>query len=348
MSTTIAVEPFDAATAGDDDLRALFELHAAELAEYWPEDPVDPFEQWALERRNPPSWRKVLRWVVRAADGADIDGVATLELGFTESNRDHAGLDVYVRPERRRSGLARALLLPALAAAEAEGRTLLNVGGPDGSAATAFCDHLGAARKIVERKSRMVLDRVNRSMLEGWVARAAERARGYSLLAWDGPVPDEYLERFVQLTMVMNTAPRDDLEMDDEVHTPERQRESEQRGLDHGFRWWTLVARHDGSDELAGYTEFLFSPAHPEAAWQEATAVDPKHRDKGLGRWLKATNALRLLDERPDIRYVDTWNAFSNGPMLGINIAMGFEVVNTFAAYQITTEALLDRLALRR
>lgn len=346
--TRTTVEPFDATTASDDDLAALFDLYAAELAEYWPEDPVDPFEQWAKERRHPPSWRKVPRWVVRGADGRAIDGVATLDLNFTETNRDHAGLDVYVRPERRRAGLARDLLRPALDAADVEGRTLLDVGGPDGTIATAFCEAMGAARKSVERKSRMVLDQVDRSMLEDWVARAAERASGYSLLAWDGPCPDEYLERFVQLTMVMNTAPRDDLEMDDWVHTPERHRESEQRGLDHGFRWWTLVTRHDDSDELAGYTEFVFSPAHPHAAWQEATAVDPKHRDKGLGRWLKATNALRLLDERPDIRYVDTWNAFSNGPMLGINIAMGFEIINTFAAYQIETAALLDRLALRR
>jgi GNAT superfamily N-acetyltransferase len=84
---------------------------------------------------------------------------------------------------------------------------------------------------------------------------------------------------------------------------------------------------------------------HPQTVWQEATAVDPKHRDKGLGRWLKAANVLRLLDERPAARYVETWNAFSNGPMLGINIAMGFEIVNSFAAYQITTSALQERLA---
>ena len=209
---------------------------------------------------------------------------------------------------------------------------------------SSFCDHVGAVRGSVERKSRMVLADVDRAMLEGWVAKARERAQGYSLLAWDGPVPEEYLERYVQLTMVMNTAPRDDLDVEDWVHTPERQRENEERYAAKGFRRWTLVARHDDSDELAGYTEFEFPPAHPDVVWQEATAVDPKHRDKGLGRWLKAANALRLLDEKPEVRHVDTWNAFSNGPMLGINIAMGFEVVNTFAAYQIETAALRAKL----
>ena len=85
-----------------------------------------------------------------------------------------------------------------------------------------------------------------------------------------------------------------------------------------------------------------------DGAWKEATAVDPKHRDKGIGRWLKATKCLRLFAEKPHVEYVDTWNAFSNAPMLGINIAMGFEVIKSFSEYQIRTEALLDRLALRR
>lgn len=342
--TNATVQPFDVTTANDDELRRLYDLNVAEAVELWSEDPVDPFDHWRKELLGAPSWRKHHRWVARGADST-LDGFAKLTLGYTETNRHIADVDVYVRPERRHQGIARDVLVPALEAAAVDGRTLLNLGGPDGSVASSFAAAMGAEKRSVERKSRMVLADVDRAMLEAWVERARERAEGYSLLAWDGPCPDEYLERFVQLSMVMNTAPKDDLEMEDWVHTPDRQRENEQRGIDQGFTWWTLVARHDDSDELAGYTEFVFPAAHPEVAWQEATAVDPKHRDKGLGRWLKATNALRLLDERPEVRHVDTWNAFSNGPMLGINIAMGFEVVNTFAAYQITTEALQKRLA---
>jgi mycothiol synthase len=249
-----------------------------------------------------------------------------------------------VRPSARRRGVARELLRPAVARALEEGRTTLNGGGiTDGDAST-FSEAMGAERKITERKSRMVLADVDRPMLEDWVVRAKERAEGYSMLAWDGPAPDEYLDKFVALTMVMNTAPRDDLEMEDWIHTPERHREMEQRSLERGSSWWTLVVRHDATDELVGYTEIMFPPHAPDAAWQEATAVDPTHRDKGIGRWLKATNCLRLLDEKPHVRYVDTWNAFSNAPMLGINIAMGFEVIKSFSEYQIRTDALRARL----
>jgi GNAT superfamily N-acetyltransferase len=104
------------------------------------------------------------------------------------------------------------------------------------------------------------------------------------------------------------------------------------------------VGRHDATDELVGYTEIMFPSHVSEGAWQEATAVDPTHRDKGLGRWLKATNGLRLFTEKPHVEYVDTWNAFSNAPMLGINIAMGFEVIKSFSEYQIRSEALKERL----
>ena len=339
----MTITELDTLQAPEEDLRALYDLVATEHHELWDEDPVQPYDQWRLMVTTPVSWNRSYRWVERDGDGRVL-GCAGLSLGLTETNRDKAGADVYVRPEARGRGLAKALLRPAAERALAEGRVLLNGGGVTDTPGTAFAEAMGAERKITERKSRMVLADLDRPMLEEWVVRAKERAEGYSLLSWDAEVPEEYLERFVALTMVMNTAPRDDLDMEDWIHTPERHREGEARAVAQGNRWWTLVARHDATDELVGYTEFVF-PAHaPEAAWQEATAVDPAHRDKGLGRWLKATNALRLLDEKPDVRYVDTWNAFSNAPMLGINIAMGFEVVKSFSEYQVRTEALLARL----
>lgn len=343
---TRRIEPFDAPTAPDYDLRALYDLVQAEYGELWSEDPVPPFDHWRDQVTTSVSWRKPKRWVAWDDSRSNILGCCYLGLGFTETNRDQADLEVYVREEARGNGLAASLLRPALAEATTEGRTMLNGGGPTDSTAVPFCEALGAERKILERKSRMTLADVDRQMLTEWVVKAKERAQGYSLLTWDGAVPEEYLERFVALSMVMNTAPRDDLEMEDWVHTPERHRESEARAVKQGYEWWTVVARHDESDSLAGYTELVFPPAHPEAAWQEATAVDPVHRDKGLGRWLKAANCLRLLDERPNVRYVDTWNAFSNGPMLGINIAMGFEVVKSYSGFQIRTERLRERLSL--
>jgi len=345
---TWRIEPVEPEAARDQELRALYDLDIEIHDELWSEDPRKPFELWLKELRDAPSWNKQLRWAVWTEDRRRAAGSAVLTMGFTESNRHLAEWDISVRAPARRRGLGLRLLEPVLEAAEAEGRTLLDAGAPTGTAGTAFLESLGADRKIVERKSRMVVAEVDRAMLQAWVERAADRAGGYSLLAWDGPVPDGYLARFVDLTMVMNTAPRDGLEMDDWVHTPERHRETEEREARMGYGWWTLVARHDATDRLVGYTEFVFPPHHEDLAWQEATVVDPIHRNKGIGRWLKAVNCLRLLDERPQLRYVDTWNAFSNAAMLGINEAMGFEVVKSFSEYQIPTDRLALALKERR
>lgn len=342
MSWTI--EAFEPSAASEDELRARYDLEVEIETELWPEDPMLPFDKWKAELLDQVSWNRTARWVMWDADRARILGASRIRMGFTETNRHLAEVDVCVRGSERRGGLGRALLVPVVAEAETEGRTMLNGGGPTDTAGTAFAEALGAERKITERKSRMVLADLDRSMLDDWMARAEERAKGYSLLRWDGPAPEEYLERYVDLTMVMNTAPRDDLEMDDWVVTPERHRESEERGLRQGYRWWTVVCRHDETDELVGFTEFVFPPHDPTVAWQEGTAVNPVHRDKGIGRWLKAANALRLMDERPEVTHVDTWNAFSNAPMLGINIAMGFEVVRSYTEYQVTTERLAAAL----
>jgi GNAT superfamily N-acetyltransferase len=77
--------------------------------------------------------------------------------------------------------------------------------------------------------------------------------------------------------------------------------------------------------------------------WQGGTAVDPTHRNKGLGRWLKAAMLQRLLDERPEVANVDTWNAGSNEPMLAINVALGFRPVKYYNARQIPVPDLLAR-----
>ncbi|MBW3555851.1 MAG: GNAT family N-acetyltransferase [Actinobacteria bacterium] len=342
------IEAIDTETAPEHELRMLYDLHLEIHDELWSEDPREPFELWKKDVTEVPSWRRTLRWAVWSDDRARALALATLSMGFTETNRHLADFDVTVRREVRRRGAGLQLLAPVVAAAEAEGRTLLEAGAPTDTPGTAFLDAVGAETKIVERKSRMVVADVDRAMLELWVERAAERAAGYSLLAWDGPVPEEYLERFVDLQMVMNTAPRDDREVDDWVHTPQRQRENEERYARKGETWWTLVARHDATDGLVGYTEFVFPPHDPTVVWQEATVVDPTHRDRGIGRWLKAVNCLRLMDERPDVRYVDTWNAFSNAPMLGINNAMGFQVVKSYSDYQIPTERLAAALKERR
>jgi hypothetical protein len=75
------------------------------------------------------------------------------------------------------------------------------------------------------------------------------------------------------------------------------------------------------------------------------TGVDPKHRNKGLGRWVKAAMALKLRDEYPQVQRIDTENAGSNQPMLSINIEMGFKPILIQTVWQGDLATLRENLS---
>ena len=337
------IEEFDPTNANEDDFRSRWEATVALDREQQPENPVTPFEQHRKELADPPSFQRPKHWTVWDGERRAV-GVASLWLEYTEANRHLAWFDLDLLPEARRQGVGTELLGRIAEAATIDGRTLLGAGSIEGTAGDAFAEALGFEKKATERKSRLSIAGVDRPMLETWVARAAERGGDYELVAFDDRCPDELLEPYVALYHVTNTAPRDDLDMEDEVMTPERWREQEEKALAKGDRCWILLARQRSTGELAGFTQLFFAPYSDDVAWQGWTAVHPDHRDKGLGRWLKAANCLRLMDERPQVAHVDTWNAFSNAPMLGINDEMGFKILRGYNEWQAPTDRLASNV----
>ena len=319
----VTVEELDPARADEATLAELAELTTIEQRDLAPDDPPVAVAEEADDLRALPAFEEVHLWAARDPDGRLL-GRATLWIEHRDENQHFAELWLVVRPEARRRGIGRRLLEAAVERAREKGRTTLMgmpVAGPEGAAAARA---LGAEVALVNRISRLRTADLNRALLEAWVARAGERAAGYSLVAFDDDCPDELLEQFAALMAVMNTAPRGSLDIEDDVFTPELIREFEASMRLKGTVIWTLMAREDATGELAGYTSLFFPKHRPWQAQQGDTGVDPAHRDKGLGRWLKAANLLRLLDERPEAQVVDTDNADSNEPMLSINVALGF------------------------
>ena len=325
-----SIETLDPASASDADLAAVHALDVAVERDALPGEPTSPLEQALAEYRQEPVYRH-RRWWVARGDGAVV-GRAVCAYDDIPENRNHALVDVKVLPAWRRHGLGTVLLRRAVEAAQDWGCSILDFSARAGGPSGAFLHAVGAELRLVERRSVWRLDGADRALLESWVRRAPERAAGYSLVGWDGPCPDDLLAAFADLKAVMNTAPLGDLERDDDVFTPERWRAYEAGLIEQGFESWVLCAHHDGSGELAGFTELVFPLRWPEMAWQEDTGVWPKHRNRGLGRWLKAAMALRVLDERRAVRRIETWNAGSNEAMLGINVAMGFEPLENWGA----------------
>lgn len=341
----LIIETFDPNSAPEADLRARYDFAAVMELELDPETPVYPYEVWLDEQRRTPSWSTNHRWIAWTPDRASILATAYLGLQYTESNRHLAWFDISVAKASRRQGIGRRLLREVVAVGQADNRTVLGTGTVQGHEAEEFLKAMGLEQKMVDRRSRLVLDQVDRGLLDEWIDDAKTRAADYELVAIDGAMPEELLLPMVDLEHTMNDAPRDDLDMDDWVITPERWREKEKLEEETGNRRWTLIARHVATGELAGFTAIGWHPSIDTVAWQFGTAVRPAHRGAGLGRWMKAAMLVKVFEEMPQIEFIDTWNAGSNKWMLAINIALGYAPYLHYTDWQAPTETLEKAVA---
>jgi GNAT superfamily N-acetyltransferase len=210
-----------------------------------------------------------------------------------------------------------------------------------------FMARVGGTRGLEMRISQLSLDRVDRDMLRRWIEDEPARAEGFEVGFWDGVYPEDRIEAVARLMEVMNTAPRDNLDVEDEKVTPERIREWEAQTEASGTQRWVAYAiAPDG--RLAGFTAVGWHPNRSNLLDQWGTGVEPDFRGKGLGRWLKAAMLERAMRERPELRFVRTGNAYSNRWMLAINDALGFEPYTSQIAWQVETERVLEYLGAGR
>jgi GNAT superfamily N-acetyltransferase len=341
----IAIEEVDLRALSDDDYVRLNVFENIFRTEEIPEDPPRPLELTISSSRNIPDFVVVREFWARDPDGT-IAAAGNASWTLTDDNKHLVRGWIGVRPDRRRRGLAKALLRVVADVTEAEGRTLLmSMTSERVPSGDAFASRMGAEAGQAVHTNRLVIAEVDREMIDRWIVHGPARAPGYSLLAFEGALPEEIREDAVDMFNVMNTAPRDDLELEDEDFQVEHFLQWEQSAKAVGDEWWQLFARHDASGKFAGYTHVSWNPQQPKTVYQYGTAVRPEHRGSALGKWLKATMLKRIMDERPDVADVRTGNADSNDAMLGINRGMGFRPFIAATWWQVTTEKLRDYLS---
>lgn len=347
MTSDRHIEQLPGAELDDRRVEALAGLLSVASAERAPGDPPVSPAQLALDERIVPDWLRRTHALVWDGDG-DLVACGAVELEDRVDNRHLAWVEVSTTPGARRRGHGSAALATLLPVALADGRRVALGGTPEGGPGSAFAASLGLTIGQREHSNRALTAEMPRHILQAWVADARTSAPGYSLLAFDGPIPDDVLEPYSRLALVMNDAPRDDLALEDFDHSPDELRSLHQAIEHRGTTRWTLIARHEATGELVGLTELLIVQHDRWLAHQGDTGVAATHRGHGLGRWLKATNALRLLDEHPEVEAVQTWNASTNPHMLAINHAMGFHPTAVQELVQGEVEPLLDRLRAHR
>ncbi|MEE9163868.1 MAG: GNAT family N-acetyltransferase, partial [Thermoplasmata archaeon] len=159
-------------------------------------------------------------------------------------------------------------------------------------------------------------------------------------------IDDVDLEEWCRaFTEVWNMMPRDNLDLGDEIFTPERRRNDEDVLAKVGATALTaLTQEEDGV--ISGLTETGYFPEEDWMIHQWMTGVRRSYRGRGLGKWLKAAMLLRVREELPQVRVVVTSNAVSNASMLSINERLGFKLYREGMEVQIglaELEAYLER-----
>jgi mycothiol synthase len=313
------------------------------LAEELPDDPPLVVEDAVRRMRNLPSVTRMHVWVVR--HGRRIVAEASLGWAELKSNRKSAGIGVSVEPHLRRRGIGTRLLALAVAGSRKARRPLLFAQSSERlPAGAAFLKRFGFKEALATHLNQLVIERLDRALLARWQTAGSESAADYVVEVWDGPVPAQWLAPFADLYGVMNTIPHGELKIEDTVFTPKMIREGETWLFANGSRRVIACARHADSGALVGFTELFWNPKRAAIVWQQNTGVVEAHRNKGLGRWLKAANMNAMLRMNPAARFVRTGNADSNAPMLAINEAMGFAPFIAATGWQGSAPRIAQRL----
>lgn len=271
-------------------------------------------------------------WLARDVSGAPA-GWFVLTLPQRE-NRRYGYLQINVHPARRQAGLGRALVTHAAARALRSGRSLLCGDTRQGSAGAAFAAAIGARRGITDVRLVLELGSWPASRLAALRSGAEVAARGYSLLHWEGPVPAEHAAEVAAVTAAADDLPTD--EGHEAQHwDAERVRQTGLRVAAQGANFYTVLARHDASGELAGYTQLGIDPPNPEWGFQELTVVARQHRGHRLGMHLKVGMLDLLAKREPLLRRIITGNAAGNEHMFAINDQLGFAVLDRWSSWEM-------------
>ncbi len=146
----------------------------------------------------------------------------------------------------------------------AEGRTQVLSDCWEDSAGVEFAGAMGMDQASVFVWRRQDLRSLDWPHLDAEYSAAESRGTGYELVRVAGPTPEDMLADVVTMTAAINDAPTDDLDVEDEVFTPERIRAFEAARIANKDRFYRVVARHRGTGLLAGHTVSGSTPNIPD------------------------------------------------------------------------------------
>ena len=321
---TITIRELDA--TGADVMSTLLPLFQASLATDSPRHP-EPTESLLRLQINPRAARRSSLLVARDGDRP---------AGFSRLNRDNAVNrdmvygDMWIGAEDR-AEVAAPLLEACQAYARGLGcaRLVLDISEFSGYEPVYAA---GGGRVVArERRRQLNLTAIDCERYAAWAAPSEKNAQ-YRIEFWRTPTPEHLLAPLVTAFEAMRDAPQGDLAVEYPPPDVDRRRRREADNLAAGTQMY-IAAALTGDGEIAGFHEVLVFPGY-RLADVGNTGVPAAFRGHGLGLRLKASLALHLLEQEPQVDTLSTWNDADNAQMVRVNEALGYEVAEAWEAWQ--------------
>jgi len=332
----------------DDDLVAgAFEVLRAAHAADAPEAPAPHRGKFTLGLIHPqPDHHEATFIAVR--DGKVL---GTAEAGYPSRENLHFGwASIHTHPDHRRQGVATALLDHFIADAKGRGRTTLTLdtrltwedGIERSKAGQLFAEKHGFEQALTWINRRCAVDALDPEAEQALLEKAQDAAGdAYEIISWIGRTPEHLVDTMARIdSTIMSEVPLGDLELGPETVDAELKNAKADRNEAMGVTPIQTIAVDKATGEAVANTAvFAYDDADYPDAFQGITIVNPEHRGHRLGTLLKILN-LRLVRENfPQVRRIWTDNADVNAPMIGINVVLGYEILDGGAEFQRKLDA---------
>jgi GNAT superfamily N-acetyltransferase len=334
--------------ADGDLVSGAFEVRRAAHAVDAPEAPAPHKGKFELGLIHPKPDEDAVPFI--AVRDGEVVGIA--EAGFPNRENLHFGwASIYVHPDHRRQGIGTALLEHFVDYARKErGRTTLTVdtritwedGIERSDAGRRFAEKHGFERALTWINRRCAVDALEPAVEQELLEKAqAAAGDAYEIVSWIGRTPEHMIETMARIdSTILAEVPLGDLELEPETIDADLKRALADRNAAMGVIPIQTVAVDKATGEAVANTAvFVFDDTDYPDGFQGITIVNPEHRGHRLGLLLKILNLRLVREHYPNVRTIWTDNADVNAPMIGINVTLGYEILDAGAEFQRKFEA---------
>jgi GNAT superfamily N-acetyltransferase len=336
---SIQIKQFDPNVASWSEWQAFHNYRRARFVDDAIDEPLAIDDE--LERSFKTAWPLWQTfWWTAWKDGRIVGNLSsTVRRVGTDAYAEHAPYIeawIGVLSDYQRQGLARQLftVLTDFMREQVKSVLSMNARTPAGHA---FLQAMGMRETFLKMKNRLDLASVDWPAMARWKDAAI---RIDPSLRWEihaGRVPFERWQSLIEpLSVLLNQQPLDELNAPEfRYEMPQIEKWYAELDRTGGQHYLVLLKAGDAADApLVGVSNGEWDARTPEWVAQYLTGVVADRRGQGFAKAVKARLLELVRSHQAEARWVGTYNAKRNAPMLAINRSMGFTVMREIGTYQ--------------